>query len=399
MTARRLAILGAGPIGIEATLLALDLGWDVDLYEKNEPGANVARWGHVRLFSPWGMNRSKWGEMALRANGHELADEDQFPTGREYLDRYLLPLARLEKLQQCLHERTRVVGVSRERAFKGDYIGDDARAEGPFLILLEGPNGERYERANVVIDTTGVYDQPRRLGPGGLAALGEREAEQLIERYVPDVVGKDRPSYVSQATLLVGNGYSAVTSAKMLAELHRQEPDTQVYWLLVDDQPPYPPIPDDPLPQRLELAKFGNRAAQGRVEGIEPIFGQLHSFRRHGEGLEAEIRLVEGRRALHVDRVIGNVGYKPDVELYRELQIHQCYATEGIMKLAAHLLAQQGGGGDCLQQSSGGLDTLMSPEPDFYVLGSKSYGRNSDFLLRVGFEQLDELFEEIGNGK
>ena len=39
-----------------------------------------------------------------------------------------------------------------------------------------------------------------------------------------------------------------------------------------------------------------------------------------------------------VDRVIGNVGYTPYAELYRELQIHECYASLGPMSLATALL-------------------------------------------------------------
>ena len=68
------------------------------------------------------------------------------------------------------------------------------------------------------------------------------------------------------------------------------------------------------------------------------------------------------------------------------------------MKLAASLLAAGGGGGDCLQQKvrhsirnkircnticqASGDETLMSPEPNVFILGMKSYGRGSAFLLR-----------------
>ena len=38
------------------------------------------------------------------------------------------------------------------------------------------------------------------------------------------------------------------------------------------------------------------------------------------------------------DRVVANVGFRPDASLYQELQVHQCYASEGPMKLAAALL-------------------------------------------------------------
>ncbi|MCP5116876.1 MAG: monooxygenase, partial [bacterium] len=36
--------------------------------------------------------------------------------------------------------------------------------------------------------------------------------------------------------------------------------------------------------------------------------------------------------------------------------------------------------------------TLKNPEPGFFILGSKSYGRRNDFLMRVGWEQVGEVF-------
>jgi hypothetical protein len=91
-----------------------------------------------------------------------------------------------------------------------------------------------------------------------------------------------------------------------------------------------------------------------------------------------------------VERVIANVGHRPDTDLFGELQVHLCYASEGPMKLAAALAGQHGE--DCLQQTIPGADVLRSPEPHFFVLGSKSYGRNTHFLLRIGFEQVREAF-------
>ena len=80
------------------------------------------------------------------------------------------------------------------------------------------------------------------------------------------------------------------------------------------------------------------------------------------------------------------------------LQVHACYASEGPMKLAASLLvarvAAKGGGeaaGDCLKQAAPGPDQLVSPEPRFYVLGAKSYGRNSAFLLKLGHAQVEAV--------
>ena len=65
------------------------------------------------------------------------------------------------------------------------------------------------------------------------------------------------------------------------------------------------------------------------------------------------------------------------------------------MNLAATLLGSEGG--DCLAQTSAGVDALRNPEPRFFVLGIKSYGRNNTFLLRVGWEQVEEVFSALDN--
>ncbi|MFP5289176.1 MAG: hypothetical protein ACLGI9_25800, partial [Thermoanaerobaculia bacterium] len=76
------------------------------------------------------------------------------------------------------------------------------------------------------------------------------------------------------------------------------------------------------------------------------------------------------------------------------LQVHECYATCGPIKLSAALLGAAAG--DCLAQTSHGAETLMNPEPGFFILGIKSYGRNSTFLLRVGWDQVSEVFGTLG---
>ena len=95
------------------------------------------------------------------------------------------------------------------------------------------------------------------------------------------------------------------------------------------------------------------------------------------------------------DRVIANVGYRPDLSLYRELQVHQCFASEGPMQLAGKLLGETSA--NCLDQTTHGAESLMTSEPNFYILGSKSYGRSSQFLISVGLNQIRELFSIIGD--
>ena len=65
------------------------------------------------------------------------------------------------------------------------------------------------------------------------------------------------------------------------------------------------------------------------------------------------------------------------------------------MKLAAALSGQASA--DCLDQQATGASSLITPEPNFYILGAKSYGRNSKFLISVGLEQIRELFTIIAD--
>lgn len=387
--AKRIAVLGGGPIGIETALLLSRRGHDVVVYERGAPGAHVARWSHVRLFTPWEMNRSPWGEAAIQAAGGELLDG--YPTGGEYLRSYLRPLTEATELRGRVRPLTEVVGVARRDAFKGEHIGSAERDAGPFLLALQTPDGAEWAEAEIVIDSTGVYQRPRAMGPRGLPAIGEQAAGGAIERWIPDVLDRDRDHYAARTTVVVGDGYSAVTTVHLLHELHLEEPRTRVVWLRAGTDAPYTIDPEDPLPQRVEIAEFGNRAAAGGVEGVTAVGGvMVRGVVSTGDRWQVDV----GDEVFDVDRIVSNTGYRPDWDLTRELQVHHCWASEGPMKLAATLLASAGA--DCLDQVMPGIDTMRSPEPGFWVLGAKSYGRNSNFLLRVGLEQAEALADELG---
>jgi len=75
--------------------------------------------------------------------------------------------------------------------------------------------------------------------------------------------------------------------------------------------------------------------------------------------------------------------------LYRQLQVHECYATAAPMGLSAQLLGDAAG--NCLDQPSNGVEVLVNPEPNFLILGAKSYGRNSQFLMRIGYQQVTDV--------
>ncbi|MEM7050299.1 MAG: flavoprotein [Acidobacteriota bacterium] len=386
----KLAILGAGPVGLEAALAAAEGGYPFALYEAGDGVAAAVRsWGHVRLFSPWSLNVSPRARRLLAAVGLELPADDTCPTGEELVERLFEPLAAQPSIAPHLRLGERVVAVSRDGLVKSDEIGTGRRAERPFRLLIrDASGGERIDRADRVLDCTGTYDCPNQLGDGGIAAPGEAAAEGAIERQIPRIDS----SWAGLTTLLVGAGYSAQTAVRDLAELAEREPGTRVLWALRREDPLPPPPEDDPLPERAALAATAGALSRAASPAVETRFGVVV------EALEAEAdrwRVTLRRRddrveTVVVDRILSLTGYVGDHRLYRQLQVHECYATAGPMKLAAALLGSAGG--DCLDQTGHGGDSLLNPEPGFFLLGSKSYGRNPTFLMRLGWEQVDEVF-------
>jgi hypothetical protein len=120
----------------------------------------------------------------------------------------------------------------------------------------------------------------------------------------------------------------------------------------------------------------------------------VESVARDAGGFRVEL---SGRQAgaYAFDEILANVGFRPDRDRCRELQIHECYTWEGPLKLAAALAGNESA--DCLDQQACGPQTLLNPEPNFYFLGAKTYGRQSNFLLSVGLDQIREVFTIIGD--
>jgi hypothetical protein len=121
----------------------------------------------------------------------------------------------------------------------------------------------------------------------------------------------------------------------------------------------------------------------------------VESLRPTENGLVVTLRAGDEPIQVEVDRVVSLTGSVGDHRIYRQLQVHECYATAGPMKLSAKLLGD--GASDCLVQTGGGLEVLKNPEPGFFFLGSKSYGRNAIFLLRSGWEQADEVIGSLSS--
>jgi hypothetical protein len=388
---KHIAILGAGPTGLEAALAAAEAGRPFTLYEAAPSVAgNVRAWGHVRLFTPWEMNVSPRMRRYLKApSGPEC------PTGNDLAERLFEPLAALPEVAPNLRLGTRVLAIGREGLLKHEEIATAERGRRPFRILLADASGREWtETADVVIDATGTWGHPNTLGDGGIPAPGERALAGEIRRNIPDLAA-EWEDWAGKAILLAGAGHSAQTAVRALAELAREAPGTRAVWALRNPEPGWGTHEGDPLPERAGLAATASELAGGASPAVEARSGvAVEEIAKPDGRWEVVLRNGAGSERIAVDRILSLTGAVGDSSLYRQLQIHECYATCGPMKLSAALLG--GGGGDCLAQTTHGADTLTNPEPGFFILGAKSYGRNNTFLMRIGWEQVGEVFGLLG---
>jgi thioredoxin reductase len=374
-------VIGAGPVGLAAAAHLLERGLEPLVLERGDDVApNVADWAHVRVFSPWSFNVDDAAVRLLEPLGWEAPDPEHYPTGGELVERYLRPLAATPALSARLRFGARVVQVTRAGF---DKMKTDGREDAPFQVLME--TGAREERiaAAAVVDASGTYATPNPLGAGGVAARGERAFAEHIEYRIPDVLGAQRSRYAGRRVLIVGGGHSAFNAIRDLAELQQDAPDTRVVWAV--RRPRLADVfgggENDQLAERGRLgALVGELVERGALEVVTGF--AIDRMTAVDGGVVAA---SGGREIGPFDEVVAVTGYRPDLDIVRELRLGLDSTVESPTELAPLIDPNIH---SCGSVPPHGARELAHPEPGFYIVGMKSYGRAPTFLLRTGYEQV-----------
>jgi thioredoxin reductase len=302
-----LAILGAGLAGIEAALWASHLRLRFAVYERGALGQHLYSRGMVRMLTPWSKSVSSLGLESLHTLGATsgLPADLDYLIGREFREIYLVPLCQSPQLQPHLHSQTTVLRIG--RCHSGRFR----------LLLRSGEGQERYEEADFVLDCTGIYGNPRFLGEGGIPALGELALRDQFAWGIEDILGDRKNHYVDRNILLIGSGLTAATNITLLAELARQHPSTWVTWIARGaNSTPLKRVVNDPLRERDALFARANQLAtrgEGNIE-FRPKRTVEH-IESHGKDNGYQVHFQGEKTPLEVDRIIANVGYRPDDRL------------------------------------------------------------------------------------
>ena len=101
MTDLPVVVIGAGPQGLAAAAHLLERGIEPIVLEAGTTAASaVAEWGHVRLFSAWPELLDAASVRLLAPTGWT-APEEGYPTGAQWIDDYLAPLAKVLGFRRC----------------------------------------------------------------------------------------------------------------------------------------------------------------------------------------------------------------------------------------------------------------------------------------------------------
>ncbi len=374
-------VVGAGPVGLAAAAELVERGVEPLVLERGEQaGAAVSQWGHVRLFSRWAELVDPAARRLLVSHGWQHPRENAYPTGAEWVVRYLRPLA--DALGDRVRFGAEVVGVARRGR---DRVVDAGRDVEPLTMHVRSASGVEVVHARAVIDASGTWATPNPLGSDGLPAPGERESADRIVYRLPDLSEADvRERYAGKHVVVAGSGHSALTTLVDLDDLAQEDASTRITWLLRrgDIGDTFGGGDADQLPARGALGKRADAAVHsGRIDVIT-------GFRT--ERVEPGLALVstEGRRVEDVEEVIALTGLRPELSWLSELRLELDTTLQAPVALAPLIDPNVHSCGTVYPH---GVRELSHPESGVYLVGMKSYGRAPTFLALTGYEQVRSI--------
>lgn len=434
-TPATIAVLGAGPVGLEAALYARYLGYEVLLLERGSVAAEIEPWAHSPLLQPWGSCVSKLGLAALHAQhpAWRPPRAETCVTGQEWRESYLLPLAASDLLADSLRVNTEVlritrctaaVGASQDESPEAEETGDGTDDDSDSIAAREtaedttgdewlsptfrlqvratrAPSEPMELTAHVILDASGAGRRWTYLSGTDVPLAGELEAARFIDTGPRDVRGAERAKFAGRTTVVVGGGVTALANVAALVEVAATEPGTEIVWIV-------PPLGDSGGERLLHTAAWQRGSIRPELPNIAAALAARCAHLRYlpgstvqsiavDPGGEIQLQLQGGERSIERGRgIINNLSIRASGSRFFGLQPEICpvsAAPLGTMPPGAAPPDAQNVEPVCTRIAK----ELCTREAHFYVLGGKSFGSRADeFLLRGGWEQVRAVFTRIG---
>jgi hypothetical protein len=216
-------------------------------------------------------------------------------------------------------------------------------------------------------------------------------AGELLDHYLAPLAatpGIAASLLLGRRVMVVGAGHSAAGALLALARLAEEHPGTRIVWATRGSQLArvFGGGAADGLKARGEL---GMRLKALRDAGglemrqdfrIEQLIETGGKMRVVGEAVDGAVPAIDD-----IDRIVCAAGARPDLALTRELRVRHDPWLESTDALAPLIDPNEH---SCGTVRSHGHRELAHPEPGYYAVGAKSYGRAPNFLMATGYEQV-----------
>lgn len=392
-TPASIVVIGGGPVGIEAALYARFLGYSVFLLEQGRVGGNLRAWGDTPLTESVEDATSSLGLAALEAQGNPVnlqqLGEAGATTCRDFVDQYLIPVAKTDLLYDSIQINSRVRSISR---IHSKQLGEEDRsktADSEFRVLVDSAKrGEYSIVADIVLDCSG-YGNLEGLAAGGGVAVGESSLPlktEASEGYFKGRVDVAERSIIfnEKRTVLWGSNHEACFAAVELLAIFatgQLAPSSRFTWV-------FPKLSGGAV----SIYAVSTEEADPEDEKAQVLLSEVSALRDDSPagtvcldalGIESVARSESGTWQLKLQ-----VNQEENLELECENFIN-CSCTSADWSFVEQLAGPTRMNAD---------SDSMTEEPHYYVLGDKGLdpAMARGGKLAKAQEQIREAFSKIG---
>ncbi len=401
-TPATIAVIGGGPLGVEAALYARFLGYFVMLFDRHKVGDSLVGWNQELFWNansntlsqtmpPSGSLEPTWrdcttplGLAALEAqSGSAVLLQSEKPCNyRDYVEQYLLPVARTDLLYESIQVHAPVRSISRVGCSLMATCSLDRRSEQEFRLLVDSKNrGEYSQLADIVLDCSGSRHARCGLATGGGLAVGETQHANQMFVGKRDILGKHRSKFAGKHSLMFGGHFEACANALELLQLAQEVPTTKLTWI---------------IPKR--IGSKGFQLGGSLAPAYEPPATMQNLIQRAHQAIDSELtHLIPlaawGIESLSYDESTWSVKLQSTEEETLDLNAN-------LFINCADTRIDQAYQRELLVHSDNSIETLpattMTGEPHYYQLGQRAIGDARLCTLQEGFQQIRETFAWIG---
>ena len=387
-TPATIAIIGGGPVGIEAALYARFLGYFVMVIDNRKVGDSLLGWNDYPIPNSTQNAPGTWrdcttplGLAALEAqSGSETLPHSDAPVSyRQYVEMYLLPVARTDLLYESIQVHSRVRSISRVGCSPQDTCTLERRSEQEFRLLIDSKNrGEFTQLADIVLDCSGMGTARRGLASGGGRAIGESLAASHMWTGKCDIRSKHRDNFSGKHCVIFGNNIDACANALELLQVAQDFPNTRLTWV---------------LPKRIGVKGFELPTISAEADAAPNLAQKLINDAQHAIENELE-HLVPiaawGIEALSFESERWSIKLQSTAEETLDIVADvfiNCADYRDECSYREELLADVTPLPDAI---------TLTGEPHYYRIGQRAWGRLKTCTFADGFAQIRQTFGLIG---